>query len=83
MEMGSVRTGVLTVQVGADRFELGPGDSITFPSTTPHRIGNEGKHEAVAIWINLPAHAAGTAENAGNAVITEGLTEGVTEGATE
>ncbi|MEZ0075937.1 cupin domain-containing protein [Planotetraspora sp. GP83] len=52
-EIGNVISGTLVVDVGAETHELGPGDSITFPSTTPHRISNPGDTPAVAVWINL------------------------------
>lgn len=52
-EMGSVQSGTLTVDIGFDRYELGPGDAITFPSTTPHRISNHTAVPAVAVWVNL------------------------------
>jgi transcriptional regulator with XRE-family HTH domain len=53
-EMGSVQSGTLAVDVGFERYELGPGDSIKFASTTPHRISNPGDVPAVAIWVNMP-----------------------------
>ncbi|MFC4000653.1 cupin domain-containing protein [Prauserella oleivorans] len=53
-EMGSVLSGTLTLDIGFERYELGPGDSIRFPSTTPHRIRNTGDVPAVAVWVNLP-----------------------------
>lgn len=52
-EMGSVQSGTLTVDIGFDRYDLGPGDAITFPSTTPHRISNHTAVPAVAVWVNL------------------------------
>jgi len=52
-EIGNVITGTLVVDVGFESYELGPGDQIMFPSTTPHRISNPGDGPAVAIWINL------------------------------
>ncbi|GAA1112875.1 helix-turn-helix domain-containing protein [Nocardiopsis composta] len=52
-EIGNVVSGVLTVDVGFETYELHPGDSIAYPSTTPHRISNQGTEEAVAIWLNL------------------------------
>ncbi len=52
-EIGNVVSGVLTVDVGFDTYELHPGDSITYPSTSPHRISNQGTRDAVAIWLNL------------------------------
>ncbi|MFF5989024.1 helix-turn-helix domain-containing protein [Prauserella flavalba] len=53
-ELGSVLSGTLTLDLGFDRYELGPGDSIRFPSTTPHRVRNTGDVPAVAVWVNLP-----------------------------
>ena len=50
-EFGFVLTGTLRVVVGFDEFILGPGDSITFPSSTPHRLSNEGDETVRAIWV--------------------------------
>lgn len=50
-EFGHLLSGTLRVVVGFDEFLLGPGDSITFPSTTPHRLSNEGSETARAIWV--------------------------------
>jgi mannose-6-phosphate isomerase-like protein (cupin superfamily) len=52
--MGSVLSGMLTVDAGFEQYELGPGDSIKFPSTIPHRISNAGDVPAVAVWGNIP-----------------------------
>jgi mannose-6-phosphate isomerase-like protein (cupin superfamily) len=52
-EIGNVLSGRLVVDVGFETYELGAGDSIMYPSTTPHRITNPGDVPAVAIWINL------------------------------
>ena len=41
-EFGLVLSGTLSVTVGFDDHVLGPGDSITFQSTTPHRLRNDG-----------------------------------------
>jgi transcriptional regulator with XRE-family HTH domain len=50
-EFGYLLSGTLRVVVGFDEFLLGPGDSITFPSSTPHRLSNEGSEPARAIWV--------------------------------
>jgi transcriptional regulator with XRE-family HTH domain/uncharacterized cupin superfamily protein len=50
-EFGYVLTGTLRVVVGFDEFILEPGDSITFPSSTPHRLSNEGTETARAVWV--------------------------------
>jgi transcriptional regulator with XRE-family HTH domain len=55
-EFGLVLSGTLSVTVGFDDHLLGPGDSITFQSTTPHRLGNDGTVEVRAIWVALECH---------------------------
>jgi transcriptional regulator with XRE-family HTH domain len=50
-EFGHVLSGTLRVVVGFDEFVLGPGDSVTFPSSTPHRLSNDGSETARAIWV--------------------------------
>jgi transcriptional regulator with XRE-family HTH domain len=50
-EFGYVLTGTLRVVVGFDEFILEPGDSITFPSSTPHRLINEGTETVRAVWV--------------------------------
>ena len=50
-EFGYVLSGTLRVVVGFDEFVLGAGDSITFPSSTPHRLSNDGSETARAIWV--------------------------------
>ena len=52
-EFGMVLSGSLCVTVGFEDHVLEPGDSITFESTTPHRLHNEGPVEARAIWVTL------------------------------
>jgi transcriptional regulator with XRE-family HTH domain/uncharacterized cupin superfamily protein len=50
-EFGFILSGSLRVVVGFDEFILEPGDSITFPSSTPHRLSNEGTETVRAIWV--------------------------------
>jgi transcriptional regulator with XRE-family HTH domain len=50
-EFGYVLSGTLRVVVGFDELSLGPGDSVTFPSSTPHRLSNEGSETVRAIWV--------------------------------
>ena len=50
-EFGHVLSGTLRVVVGFDEYLLGPGDSITFPSSTPHRLSNDGDETVQAIWV--------------------------------
>jgi transcriptional regulator with XRE-family HTH domain len=56
-EFGYCLSGRLHVDVGFDAYVLGPGDSISFPGTTPHRLGNPGEVAARAIWCVLGRHA--------------------------
>ena len=50
-EYGHVLTGRLGVTVGFDTHELEPGDSISFDSTTPHRLFNDGEEPVKGIWF--------------------------------
>ena len=50
-EFGFVLSGTLRVVVGFDEFVLEPGDSITFPSSTPHRLSNDGVETVRAVWV--------------------------------
>src|SRR5438034_2871936 len=50
-EFGYVLSGTLRVVVGFDEFVLEPGDSITFPSSTPHRLSNDGAEAVRAVWV--------------------------------
>ena len=45
--------GRLGVTVGFEDYELGPGDSISFDSTVPHRLHNEGDETVEAVWVVL------------------------------
>ena len=56
-ELGYLLSGRLQVDVGFDSHQLGPGDSISFPATTPHRLRNDGPDPAHAIWCILGRHA--------------------------
>jgi transcriptional regulator with XRE-family HTH domain len=50
-EFVHVLTGRLRVVVGADEIVLRPGDSLTFSSSTPHRLSNDGDEMVRAIWV--------------------------------
>jgi transcriptional regulator with XRE-family HTH domain len=50
-EYGYVVSGRLGVQIGFERYELGPGDSISFDSSSPHRLWAIGDGPAEAIWL--------------------------------
>ena len=48
-----MRTGELTVTLGFEEYVLGPGDSVSFESTLPHRLHNAGSEVVTAVWIVL------------------------------
>lgn len=50
-EYGYVVSGHLSVQIGFQRYDLSPGDSIAFDSTAPHRLFNDGDEQVRAIWF--------------------------------
>jgi transcriptional regulator with XRE-family HTH domain len=50
-EYGYVLSGRLHVTIGFTTYELGPGDSIGFECTTPHRFANIGDEPVHAIWF--------------------------------
>jgi transcriptional regulator with XRE-family HTH domain len=52
-EWGYVLSGTLTVRIGFEEFLLGPGDAISFDSSTPHRLFNAGDVPARAVWFVL------------------------------
>jgi transcriptional regulator with XRE-family HTH domain len=53
-EWGMVLQGRLKVWVGDEIHFLDPGDSIWFPSTTPHRMENVADGPTEYIWIDTP-----------------------------
>lgn len=50
-EYGIVLEGRLGVAIAFEQYDLGPGDSISFDSTTPHRLWNAGDVAVKAIWF--------------------------------
>jgi transcriptional regulator with XRE-family HTH domain len=54
MEMVLVLSGRLTIFLAFERYDLEPGDSITFPSTTPHRYLNPTEETTRAVTVILP-----------------------------
>ena len=50
-EFGCVLSGTLHVVVGFEEYVLEAGDSITFPSSTPHLLKNESDEPVRASWV--------------------------------
>jgi len=63
-EYGYVTSGTLGVRVGFEEYELGPGASIAFDSSSPHRLWAIGGQPVHAVWVVIGRAAdarAGTA----------------------
>lgn len=63
IEMVLVMRGRLEITVGFERYRLGPGDSIDFPSSMPHRYvnnGDETAHAVTVIFYDCPGTRDGT-----------------------
>ena len=50
-EYGLIISGTLQANVGFESYELGPGDSIAFDSSTPHEYLNKTGDYVHAIWV--------------------------------
>jgi transcriptional regulator with XRE-family HTH domain len=50
-EYGLIISGTLQANVGFESYELGPGDSIGFDSSTPHEYLNKTGEPVHAIWV--------------------------------
>jgi transcriptional regulator with XRE-family HTH domain len=58
-EYGYILSGHLGVQLGFEQHKLGPGDSIGFDSTTPHRLWNLGDDPVHGIWFVVGREGSG------------------------
>ena len=50
-EYGYIIGGQLGVRIGFDEHVLGPGDSVSFDSSSPHRLWAIGDERVTAIWF--------------------------------
>ncbi len=58
-EYGLILSGTLRASVGFETYELNPGDSIAFDSSTPHEYWNTTDHYVHAVWVvmhSAPGH---------------------------
>lgn len=53
-EFGLVLSGQHEVHVDGRTYVLGPGDSVSYPSTLPHWYRNPGPEPVTAIWVITP-----------------------------
>jgi transcriptional regulator with XRE-family HTH domain len=51
VEYGYLISGELTLTLGFDEYKMGPGDAVSFLSTTPHGYRNDGAEPAVGVWF--------------------------------
>jgi transcriptional regulator with XRE-family HTH domain len=56
-EYGYVTSGTLGVRVGFEEYVLGPGGSIGFDSSSPHRLWAIGDEPVHAIWVVIGREA--------------------------
>jgi transcriptional regulator with XRE-family HTH domain len=56
-EYGLIISGTLQANVGFESYELGPGDSIAFDSSTPHEYLNKTGDSVHAIWVVVHTEA--------------------------
>lgn len=57
-EYGLLLEGELVVELAGDPYQMTPGDSISYSSSTPHRIINNGSTIARAVWVKLDSDRA-------------------------
>lgn len=50
-EYGYILSGRLQVSIGFDTYEIGPGDTIAFDCTQPHRFATIGDETVEAVWF--------------------------------
>lgn len=61
-EAAYIIAGVMTFQVGDDRFEAGPGTLVWLPRDVPHAFANLGDEEVRAFGVITPAGLEGMFE---------------------
>ena len=50
-EYGYILSGKLEVSIGFDKYVIGPGDTISFDCTQPHRFATVGDEPVEAVWF--------------------------------
>ncbi|WP_278236902.1 cupin domain-containing protein [Isoptericola sp. AK164] len=63
-ESGHVVSGELVFEFAQGAVRLGPGDSLSFAASRPHRVVNDGDVVAVALWLTVEPSATAEAEEA-------------------
>ncbi|QBD82242.1 cupin domain-containing protein [Ktedonosporobacter rubrisoli] len=55
-EFGIVIEGEAIIELGFERYQLKPGDSIVYDSTTPHRVINTYEGRTRMLWVRFTPH---------------------------
>jgi transcriptional regulator with XRE-family HTH domain len=53
-EAGYVIKGEVTLVIGTNTYQLGPGDAFYYSSSQPHGLMNPGTERAEILWVNTP-----------------------------
>ena len=53
-ELGLIIQGQAEFSIGNEKYLLEKGDSISFDSSLPHKLENNGKEELIAFWVITP-----------------------------
>lgn len=53
-ELFLIMSGRVTLWLGDQLLEMGSGDSIEYPTSTPHRAANAGDEPAEVLWLVAP-----------------------------
>jgi transcriptional regulator with XRE-family HTH domain len=62
-EYGLILSGTLRASVGFETYELNPGDSIVFDSSTPHEYWNTTGDSVHAVWVVVHGSPGATARS--------------------
>jgi len=63
-EYGYILSGTLQVSIGFDTYVIGPGDSISFDCTQPHRFATVGDEAVEAVWFVVGRRNAASVDDA-------------------
>ena len=64
-EYGYILAGRLQVSIGFDTYEIGPGDTIAFDCTQPHRFAAVGDEAVEAVWFVVGRRATLSVDDSG------------------
>jgi len=65
VEYAYLLSGVITLQLEFDKYELAAGDSLHFDSSRPHLFSNEGREPATGLWFVVGRREAEAMPSAG------------------